>query len=264
MLAIDANHTLPHSCIDMTEDRSILTRLAPAPDTTVRYGAEPEQLADVRTGSGDAQHRPLLIVIHGGFWRPKYDRTHTGPMCTAIASEGWTVASIEYRRIPGQPDHSVNDLALAIETLPTLITQHNGNIIVIGHSAGGHLALWCAARCAHERLRGVMALAPCADLQLAYDLKLDGDAVLAFLGTTPDQRTDLDPTKLTTPSTRVVVVHGELDAVVPLSVPMSYLAKHPSTRLVRLADTGHFALIDPLSGAWSSVIAELIALSQAS
>jgi len=240
----------------MIEDRSVLTRLAPAPNTTVRYGAEPEQLADIRVGSNDARQRPLVIMIHGGFWRPEYDRAHTGPMCAAIANEGWTIASIEYRRIKGKPDRAVSDVALALDALPALVAQHNGDIIVMGHSAGGHLALWCAAS-VHERLQGVIALGPCADLQLAYDLKLDGDAVLAFLGTTPEQRKDLDPAQLATPSAHVVIVHGESDAVVPLSVSVSYLTKHPAVRLVRLADTGHFALIDPLSTAWHSVIDEL-------
>lgn len=245
----------------MIEDRSVLTRAARPPTQVLRYGLEPDQLADIRFGVNTPQQRPLIVMIHGGFWRPAYDRVHTGPMCIALADAGWTVASIEYRRIPGDPDATLDDVALAVQKLPSLITQHHGRVIVIGHSAGGHLALWAAAR-SGAQLLGVVALAPVADLQLAYQLQLDQDAVFAFLGTTPERRNDVDPAQLATPTMPVAIVHGEQDEVVPLSIAMSYHAKHPSTRLAKLPNTGHFALIDPLSTAWPTLVAQLRQVSE--
>ena len=83
------------------DDRSVLTRAVAPPDTTVSYGAMPEHVADVRFGDERAIHRPLVVIVHGGFWRPTIDRAHTGPMAVALAERGWTVAAIEYRRVPG-------------------------------------------------------------------------------------------------------------------------------------------------------------------
>lgn len=245
----------------MTEDLSVLTRAARPPDEVVSYGDETDQAADVRFGDQRARQRPLVMLIHGGFWRPQYDRAQTGPMAAALATLGWTVASIGYRRIPGVPDATVADVALALECLPSKVVQHDGCVIVIGHSAGGHLALLAATKHATPSLSGVLALAPAADLQLADERALGNGAVLAFLGTRADARADLDPQQLDAPSVATTFVHGDDDAVVPLAISESYHASHASIRLVRLEACGHFALIDPLSPAWPIVVQELERLS---
>src|SRR3954452_23212627 len=126
----------------MADGLSVLTRPARAPDQVVTYGPDPDHIADIRFGSGTPERRPLVLLIHGGFWRPQYDRAHTGPMAEAIAAAGWTVASAEYRRIPGEPDKTLSDVTDALSKLPSLTTRHNGNVVLVGHSAGGHLVLW--------------------------------------------------------------------------------------------------------------------------
>jgi acetyl esterase/lipase len=200
------------------------------------------------------------MIIHGGFWRPAYDRTHTGPMAEALAGAGWTVATIEYRRIPGAPDATVEDVRLAVAAVPGLISRQTGKLLLLGHSAGGHLALWAASCCNSPALKGVLALGAVADLQLAHARGLGEHAVLAFLGTTPEARPDLDPARLHPPRTPTVLLHGELDAIVPPAIAESYHARHGS-RLIRLPDAGHFAVIDPLSPAWDSVLRSLNALA---
>ena len=82
------------------EDRSILTRTAPPADAVLAYGTEPEQIADVRYGSAVTIGRSSCSST-AWFWRPTIDRIHTGPLCTALAADGWTTAAIEYRRVPG-------------------------------------------------------------------------------------------------------------------------------------------------------------------
>lgn len=238
----------------MTEDQSVLSRPAPKPDATVAYGPDRDQIADLRYGKAT---EPLLILIHGGFWRPAYDRAHTGPMADALARESWTVASIEYRRIPGNPEATLGDVALALAKLPGMVDRHDGRVILIGHSAGGHLVLWLAA--AHDRheLAGVVALAPAADLRLADRLNLGSGAVRAFLGGDPEGHAAADPVRLPTPRAPITIVHGNEDDTVPLEVARAYVTRHPSTRLVALPDTGHFAVIDPLSAAWANVVAEV-------
>jgi acetyl esterase/lipase len=246
----------------VSEDLSVMTRPVSPPDAVVAYGRDPDQIADVRFGDERAVKRPLIMIVHGGFWRPKYDRAHTGPMAMALAAAGWTVASIEYRRIPGTPDATIADVMRALDTLPSLVAQHNGDVIAIGHSAGGHLVLLAAASPPTSKLRGVLALAPAADLCLAHERRLSDAAVMAFLGTEPQNRSDLDPRRLRAPSVATTLIHGEDDEVVPIEISESYLAAHPKVRSIRLEGQGHFAVIDPLSGAWATVIAELQRLSE--
>ncbi|HMK85219.1 MAG TPA: alpha/beta hydrolase, partial [Steroidobacteraceae bacterium] len=128
----------------MEEDRSVLSRAARAPDSTLTYGADADQVADLWAGPSADQARPLVLLIHGGFWRPAFDRSHLSPMAEALAAIGWTVASVEYRRRPGKPDLTVADVRRAVEVLPAKIAGHSGRALVVGHSAGGHLVLWLA------------------------------------------------------------------------------------------------------------------------
>ena len=244
------------------EDSSILTRRASPPDLTIPYGADADQVIDMRYGDQRATQRPLVLLLHGGFWRPKYDRVHTAPMAVALASAGWTVATAEYRRIPGDPDATLQDISRAFEALPANVTHHDGRIVAIGHSAGGHLALWLAATRANPGLAGSLALAPVADLTLAHSLNVGSGAVAAFLGEHPERRADVNPRQLAAPGIPVTIVHGEDDDTVPIAVSDSYVATHPNVRLVRLKQTRHFAVIDPLSTAWPTVVAELEQLSR--
>ena len=245
----------------VVEDESVLSRPARAPEITVAYGTEPEQIADIRYGKNAPEHRPLVVLIHGGFWRPAYDRRHTGPMSAALADAGWTVATIEYRRVPGKPDLTLQDVSRAVETLPSLVKRHNGNVVLIGHSAGGHLVLFAAASLENSSIAGVLALAPVADLQLSQQRELGNGAVLAFLGLDAKERKDADPKLLPSPQARVVIVHGALDEIVPLEISRSYVASHPRARLAEVAGAGHFAVIDPASAAWPQFTRELSALS---
>lgn len=243
-----------------TEDRSVLTRAAAVPDTTVSYGAAAEHIADVRFGDERAIHRPLVVIVHGGFWRPTIDRAHTGPMAVALASAGWTVAAIEYRRIPGQPDVTVEDVRNALVELPHRIAKHDGRALVVGHSAGGHLTLWAASVRPTETLIGALALGPAADLQLAHERNLGDGAAMAFLGSDPQARADLDPRRMPSPQIKTTIVHGLQDEIVPIALAESYVAAHSQVRLLRLRDAGHFAVIDPRSHEWPAVRRELESL----
>jgi acetyl esterase/lipase len=239
------------------DDLSILTRPARAPDEVVAYGDDADQVADVRAGPQDASLRPLVLIVHGGFWRPQYDRAHTGPMAEAISAAGWTVASAEYRRVPGEPDKTLEDVSDALAKLPSRISRHNGNVVLIGHSAGGHLVLWLSAVRPTPQLVGTLAIAPASDIRLAHELNLGDGATELFIGADPRTRPDLDPALLPTPKIPTVIVHGDRDVVVRPAVSDSYGASHPSVRVVRLIGVGHFAPIDPLSTVWPAILDEL-------
>lgn len=258
------------------DPRSVLSRPSPAPDATVRYGTHPDQLADVRLPSGTGPDRPLVIVIHGGFWRSEYDREHTGPLAADLAALGYPVAQLEYRRT-GQPGGgwpgTLDDVAAGIDALPGLVAElrgmDGGAPILLGHSAGGHLALWYAARTA-AALGGVLALAPVADLAEAYRLDLDGGAVSALLGGGPQEVPDryalADPADpaLPAPRTRCVMLHGLLDQQVPVEISRRYAramaSRGSATTLIELPEVEHFGLIDPMSPAWPEVTGALLTL----
>ncbi len=235
----------------------MLTRAASRPDAVLPYGPDGNQVADVRFAHDPRAERPLLVVVHGGFWRPEYDRRHVRPMTEALAAAGWTTVTPEYRRVPGRPDLAVGDVHAAVGAVADRPELAGRGIVLVGHSAGGHLVLQAAATLGAPHVpAGVLALAPVADLQVAQELRLDGDAVPAFLGTDAATRRDLDPARLPSPVMPVRILHGTGDVVVPVGVSESYLRHHPGAQLTRVT-AGHFALIDPDGATWPAVLRAL-------
>jgi len=258
------------------DPRAVLTRPAPPPDVTVAYGDHPEQLADLRRPAVGGPARRLVVVVHGGFWRAEYDRGHTGPMAAALAALGHPVAQVEYRRT-GQPDggwpNTLTDVLAGVAALPGLAAAALPGLvapappILVGHSAGGHLALYVAAH-APATVGGVLALAPVADLAVAYRLDLDGGAVAALLGggpaEFPDRYAATDPSAFVAIQARTVVMHGALDRQVPVAMSRSWVAAAqgagtPAT-LIELPECEHFGLIAPDSAAWPQVVGALRSL----
>ncbi|TDW19310.1 alpha/beta hydrolase family protein [Kribbella kalugense] len=239
----------------MSEDRSVLTRTAREPDEELKYGGQADQVIDYWHAK---EYRPLVVFVHGGFWRPEYDRVHARPHCAALSDLGWPVLSLEYRRTPGDPDVTTTDIRTALDALPDLVDVHAGYVLM-GHSAGGQLALWAASTLNPVRLRAVLALAPVADLLLADRLELDGGAVQAFIG--GGVRNDLDPVHLPPSIAPVSLVHGVNDSVVPLRVTESYFTAHPTARFLRVEHSGHYQLIDPRTEPWHEVTTELTHLT---
>ncbi|MCR3722143.1 MULTISPECIES: alpha/beta hydrolase [Prauserella salsuginis group] len=233
-------------------DRAVLTRPAPEPDRTLRYGDAPEHVADAWFPA--TRRYPLLLFVHGGYWRPTYDRVHTRPLAAALRDEGWPVVSVEYRRVPGKPDDLVADVRSALAELPAQLGIRE--TVLAGHSAGGHLALWAASACPPAGLLGTVPLAPVADLGLAHRLGLGDGAVEAFLGAPPDERPDLDPVRMPAPESPVTIVHGAEDRL-PVSVSESYVDTNPAANLVVVPGAAHFEVIDPVSAAWPVVTAVL-------
>jgi len=226
----------------------VLSRPAPGPDRTISYGPDPDQVLDLWPDG--APGRPLVVLVHGGFWRPSFDRVHTRPMAAALHATGWPVASLEYRRPPGDPDATATDVA---EGLRAAVAQAGDpGVVAVGHSAGGHLVLLTGSVAV-----GVVALAPVADLALAEQMDLGDGAVRAHLGGPADRFRHLDPARLPAPSTPVTIVHGDRDERVPVEISTSYVRQHPGTRLVTVPRAEHFAVVDPWSDAWPTVVAEI-------
>ena len=250
------------------DPREVLTRPAPPPDRVLTYGHHRDHVADLRLPTGTAP-APLVVVIHGGFWRQAFDRSHAGPQSRALADAGYAVATIEYRRVGGGGGvpATFDDVATAVDRVPELAAATGrvdaGRVALVGHSAGGHLALWAALR--HRlpptspwrrdrdmALRGVVALAGVVDLGAARAAGLGEDAVDALVG--GHDLADVDPALLPASELPVVLVHGRDDDRVPVANARGYADRRPAVQLWELEGVEHFGPIDPLSTAWPHVL----------
>jgi len=232
---------------------------ADLPDAVLRYDDHDDALLDVHLPA--APNGITVVLLHGGFWKTAYDRTHTRPMAVDLAARGFLVATPEYRRVGpggagGWPTTGA-DVHRAVSRLPELldrIGQQVGTVRAIGHSAGGHLALWLAT--ADVPIDRVVALAPVCDLREAISRGLGSDATRALLGEVdPDEA---DPMVLldARPATDIRVVHGVDDDTVPVDLARNLVARHPWIRLDEVP-AGHYEVIDPGSEVWPAVLAAL-------
>jgi acetyl esterase/lipase len=272
----------------------VLSRPARPPDLVLRYGDGPDHVADIhlpptavaeREGTGG---RALLtIFLHGGFWRAEYGREHTAPLAEGLAAAGIAVCAPEYRRT-GQPGGgwpgTFDDVAAAVDRLPGLVAEatgglvaaDQGGVVLAGHSAGGHLALWAASRhrlppgsrwhTADAGWRGVVALAAVSDLAGSHRKALGQQAAGALMGGGPAEFTDgryqqADPSRLLPAGGPAWLLHGLADDRVPYLMSLDYArwaraagARAAAATCVLLPGAGHFELIDPLSREWPQVV----------
>lgn len=232
----------------------MLTRVAPEPIATHSFDTHPDQLFDVYQPPSPALLTSTPIVfIHGGYWRPEYDRMHARSAAAALAQAGWTTALIEYRRIPSDPDATVADVVSGI----TAVGFETGaeKVVLVGHSAGGHLAL-VAADALPDQIAGVLALAPVSDLLVAEALDLDDGAVRAFLGCPAERRADLDPGRTFGKSSPTRILHGTHDTLVPFEMSQRF-GTHAGVPVHSIDGIGHYELIDPQSRVWPIVVDQL-------
>lgn len=243
------------------DPREVLTRAARAPDAVLPYGPHPEQLLDVHLAA-EPGHGPasVVVLLHGGFWRQAFDRTHTRPLAEALSAEGHVVVTPEFRRVGGAGGWptTFEDVVDALSAVSTLRDVVPGQLArrpptLVGHSAGGQLAIWAALQDDAGPVHKVVALAPVADLREAYDRGLGEGAVAALMGGSPAELSEeyaaADAAVLLPGRVPVTVVHGALDDRVP--VEMSRRLR--GVEYVELPDVEHFGLIDPLSPAWPTV-----------
>jgi acetyl esterase/lipase len=249
----------------------ILSLAPPKADARIAYGSDENQFLDLRRPKDRGPHA-LVLAIHGGFWRAKYDLVYMGHLCAALTAKGIVTANLEYRRVGnaggGWPG-TFADIRAAFQFLLQNAQQHGidpKRVVALGHSAGGQLALCLAA---HEPgVRVAISLAGVIDLQRAYELHLSNDAVVEFLGGTPaevaDHYREADPMKLAI-AARQWLLHGAVDDIVPPAFSRDYVRakSRENVHLAEIAGAGHFDVVDPRSGAWKEVESVVIDASKA-
>jgi acetyl esterase/lipase len=242
----------------------ILTKPQPPPDERIAYGADPNQFFEVRLPRTKPPH-PVLLNIHGGFWRARYDLAHTGHICEALRSEGLATFNLEYRRVGnlggGWPG-TFEDIRAAYRFIQQAHSRFHldlDTLVAMGHSAGGQLAVCLVA---HEpAIHRVISLAGVVDLKKALALHLSNDAVAEFLGgrpeAVPDHYREADPMKLSIPQAKQWLIHGSEDDIVPPEFSREYVREKDKAReeavLAEIPHAGHFDLIDPAAEAFKKV-----------
>jgi len=269
------------------DPRGVLSRPAEGPDIVLRWADHGDGLADVYLPPAPAGSppAPLLYALHGGFWRQLYDRRQLRPLAQDLSQRGWVVVLPEYARSGGPrsagPPHTAPwpllaaDLRTMRRRVPRLLAEAapgrvaGGGPVVLGHSAGGQLALWWALDATDDadpgHPRHVLALAPVADLARGAAERLDGDAVAALLGggpEAPEHMADADVAARLRAGERTagcptVVLHGDDDLQVPVAHSTDLAADVCHLDVRALPGAEHFALIDPLSPTWPTVLAAL-------
>lgn len=253
--------------------RDILDLPAPAAGARISYGPDPLHFGDLRLPS-TAGPFPLLIFLHGGFWRPRYGLEYAGHFCDALRYAGVATWNVEYRRA-GQPGGgwpgTLDDVLLGVRFVEQLAHTHPidpKRIAIAGHSAGGQLALWAARESGIAFTRAI-SLAGVVDLRRAYELQIGEGAVSDFLGGGPtgaperyDRASPIDLLPLPAPQ---LLLHGTADDRVPIELSERFAAVSAACEFQRIAGADHFDLVDPRSAYWprilEAVLVDLAAVS---
>ena len=236
---------------------------------TIKYGTHESQLADLYLPH--KPHPAVICLLHGGFWRMPYGREEMARIAVDWVTRGFAVLNMEYRRVGeaggGWPG-TLNDVETGINHLAHLISEgidlNLNKIILMGHSAGSHLALLAAANLENSRhsnypfnlkISTVVGLAPIVDLSSAYALGLGKNAANAFIGGSPLQYPAqyMAASPLTPFSVKKLIIHGVIDETIPVEFSREYIKMQTESdnniHYIELPDAGHMDYLDPTSKA---------------
>ncbi|MFN2555794.1 MAG: alpha/beta hydrolase family protein [Nitriliruptorales bacterium] len=254
---------------------------------TIEFGSDPSQVGDLYLPEVEPPPWPVVILLHGGFWRADYGRdlmTQIAEDLTVRCYAAWVVGFRRLGMKGGGWPGTLDDVAAGVDALVGLAADRSLDLertATVGHSAGGQLALWVAAR---RRLpphapgarptmhpRAAISCSGVLDLARAAEQGVGSGAVVELLGGLPDDAPERY--ELVSPAARVpigvptVVLHGEDDNIVPPSQSRTYaelaISAGDPVQLVELPGIGHFDFLDPASMAWQSVVDRLPELLQA-
>lgn len=252
-------------------------------DARFTYGSDVNQFVDLYVPTTGAFH-PVVVLVHGGCWRERYDAKPLGGICSALKAAGLAVWSVEYRRNGngGGYPQTMLDVAQATDMLREVAAEYHldlARVITMGHSAGGQLALWLAGRgrlaatspvysAAPLPVSGVVCLAGIIDLVAAADQGLCGEDLALVMGGTPDASPehyqDASPMALLPLGVKQIHLVGALDEGILANVRPYVEAAEAAgddVRLVVIPDAGHFELVVASTAAWEQVCAAAIELA---
>ena len=255
-------------------------------DVRFSYGPDADQFGELRVPSSAGPH-PVAILIHGGCWGAEYSTLRDlAPMADALKANGIATWNIEYRRLSqpggGWPGTYL-DVGKGADYLRTIAEEHQldlSRVILVGHSAGGHLAMWAAARSRlaagrplHVNdplpIQGVVNLAGTADMEAFIPFEQDacaGPVVEQLLGgkpsDVPEHYEQASAIKILPIGLSQALFWGRKDQVVPMSLGERYTqaAKRAGdpVRLVTFPTVGYFEIASPFSVTWPTIESEIV------
>ncbi|HXV56632.1 MAG TPA: alpha/beta fold hydrolase [Gaiellaceae bacterium] len=254
---------MPFDLETFLADLSVLAAAGPAAET-LPYGPGPEQVVDLVLPAGEGPH-PVALLVHGGFWRARFDRSTTAALAVDLARRGVAAANVEYRRVGngGGIPQTLEDVEAAAGAVARFgAALDPARVVAVGHSAGGHLALWLAGT---GRVRAAVSLAGVCDLAGAASEGLGDGAAVELARGLPAERPEAyrlaDPLGRLPTGVPQLLVHGEADDRVPVEQSRRYAraaaAAGDRCELLELPGVGHFELIDPRDASWRRVAERL-------
>ncbi len=275
------------SAMPLMQWSDLLSRPRPHASARIAYGRDPSQIVDLWLPEGPGPH-PVVVLIHGGCWTASVANLSIMDFAAEdLRTRGIAVWNIEYRRL-GQPGGgypgTYQDVAAALDRLPAEAKARGlnpGPYVVAGHSAGGHLALWSAARAklpassplfvTHPlAVKAVVDIAGIANLKTDTGTACGPDTVAAMAGAPspgrPDIYADTSPAALAPLGVRTFVIHGANDSTVAPSVGAAYaaLARARGDTVDLLSPPGgHVEEIAPGTPAWRTISDLIVSLATA-
>lgn len=248
--------------------------------SSVSYGPRHGQCADLWRPDVTTGRLPVVVLFHGGFWKGPYTKRLMNQLAADISGRGWAAFNVEYRRVGilgrgGGWPATFSDVAAALDALESLPGLDLDRVITCGHSAGGQLALWAAARDrlpagapgTPSRVRpcAAISLAGVVDLVQAAETGLGGDAAAALLGgdpaACPDRYRAASPAAMMPLGIPQLLVHGLADMTVPAAMSERYAvhaaAAGDDASYLPIPGAGHMDMIDPAGRAWAAAAARL-------
>lgn len=255
-----------------------------AGDVRLAYGTDENQFIDLFLPKERKRKHPTVLLIHGGCWQAQFGLAQMGQFARAVANNGLAVANIEYRRIGngGGWPHTFIDVAKTADFLQTIANQYDldlDNVVAVGHSAGGHLALWAAAR---EQIapdsplymanplpiKAVVSLAGIADLASGAEQQVCGNAIGQLMG--GEETAVSSRYQAGSPSSYLPLgkphwhIVGEKDSIVPVGYVKPFvegaIAVGDEAKLIVEPNAGHFELVSATAAAWRTVEAAVMTL----
>ena len=259
-------------------------------DQRIPYGTDPLQFGELRLPDG-SEHVPLVVLIHGGCWQAQYDIKHIEPAATALTRDGFATWTVEYRRL-GNPGGgwpgTFDDISQAVDFVRKLAAAtpriDTTRVVLMGHSAGGQLALWAAMRRQGERtglfasslpplpVAGVVSLAGISDMA-TYGAASGGcnASVTPLMGGAAAEQAGryaaVSPIERLPTNVPVHLVHGDADPLVPIAQSTEFAKRDNAAGGKSVVDVvrgaGHFDLIAPQAEAWKAVVRAAHAIADA-
>lgn len=249
------------------------------PMETIRYGTEPEHVGELRLPDGPGKH-PIVVLMHGGYYREQWERDTLEPAAVALASEGWATWNIEYRRTgPGGDGgwpRTFEDIAASVDHVAALAEDFpidRERVVVAGHSAGGHFALWAAGRAGlpsrapggDPKVSPVLAvsLAGVVDTTIAAERGVGFghnpiSALMEAMPTdAPERYSWTSPAQIASRTPQLLIQGTGGDDPDLIDINRMYAAAHPEATYIEISGADHFDITYPSSPVWPDVVAAI-------